>query len=194
MPLSHHNRCIPSSFFDATLARPIGKGQIRGVSLVSFEDGCAFPHGPGFSSSSSGFSFSLEEELREDELPEAPADRDELLLLLLLLEVGLEEELPEEDADLDPPPLGSPALEAADAVRLLDEEDEGVRLLVLLLEEVAGGRLLLEEPELREEEEVGSLELDEDDLGLELLDEDDDFELEERLPDDFLSSSGGGLV
>ncbi|KAJ9111480.1 hypothetical protein QFC22_006507 [Naganishia vaughanmartiniae] len=191
MPLSHHRRCLPSSFFDATLAKPMGKGQIRGVPLVNFEDGCAFPQGSGFSSSSSGLSFSLDEELREAEVLESPSGLEEMLPLL---GDDLDEELIDEADGRGPLLLDPAALEDDEAVPLLAVEEEGARLLLLPLEEVEEGRVLLEDPALREDETAGSLELDDFDLELELLDEADDLELEERLLDVFLSSSGGGLA
>lgn len=85
-------------------------------------------------------------------------------------------------------------LEARRALLDDDEEDEGRELLeeleegrLLLDEELDGGRRLLEEL-------LGSR--DDDDLlrELELLDEDEDFELELRLLEDPRSTSGGGLA
>lgn len=168
----------------------MGNGHIRGVSLVNFDEGCAFPHGSKLSSSSSGLSLSLEDELREEEETEAEAERDEPLLLL----EDFADELLEEADGLDSPLLERSALEDDEGVRLLDEEVKRARLLPPLLDEEDEDRVLLDDVVLREEEDVGSLELDGLDLELELLDDGEDLELEERLLDDFFSSSGGGLA
>lgn len=134
------------------------------------------PHGSGFSSFSS-FAGSLSR-LDEDRLEELPLALPLDASLAALLE---DDEEGREVLDDD----GSRLEELEDGRLLLDEEEE----------ELDGGRRPLEELLGRDEEdEEGSLD-DEDRLReLELLDEDKDLELELRLLEERVSSSGGGLA
>jgi hypothetical protein len=120
------------------------------------------------------------DELRLDEVGTAP-DLDDRELLLLS---AFTEALPEDDDD---PPV---ALRRS----LLEDDEEEGRLLVDEDEETEVGRPLLDELLGRDEELPASREVEDLEPEPELLDEDADLEVEERLIEDRFFSSGGGRV